>query len=81
MDYKQFSGTLVVRSACGSPVKMDDPNYLKWLGAGNCPFPPDPPIGDALTSFLATKEAETKVTVTDEMVAEMGTVEAVGEVI
>jgi len=77
VDYKQFSGTLVVRSACGSPVKMDDPNYLKWLGAPNSPFPPDPPIGDALVSLLAVKEVEAKIDVTAEMVAEMGTVEAV----
>jgi hypothetical protein len=80
MDYKQFSGTLVIRSACGSPVKMDDPNYLKWLGAPNCPFPPDPPVGDALASLLATKEVEAKIDVTDEMAAEMVAVEAVEEV-
>lgn len=71
MDYKQFSGTLVIRSACGSPIKMDDPNYLKWLAAGNCPFPPDPPVGNELAAMLAVKEAEAKVAVTSEMVSEM----------
>lgn len=79
MDYKQFSGTLVIRSACGCPVKMDDPNYLKWLAAPNCPFPPDPPVGKALDNLLAAKEVEEKVSVTEEMVAEMGAVEAVEE--
>lgn len=71
MDYKQFSPTLVIRSACGRPVKMDDANYLKWLGAGNCPFPPDPPEGDVLLSFLTAKDAEHGIDITDEMVAEM----------
>lgn len=71
MDYKQFSGTLVIRSACGCPVKMDDPNYLKWLAEPNSPFPPDPPVGNELVAMLATKEAEAKVDVTAKMVAEM----------
>ena len=71
MDYKQLSPTLVVRSTCGCPVKMDDKNYLKWLGAGNSPFPPDPPQGNELDTVLATKETEDKIDVTDEMVAEM----------
>lgn len=71
MDYKQLSPTLVVRSACGCAIKADDPNYLKWLGAGNSPFPPDPPKGDELDAVLAIKEAEDKIDVTDEMVAEM----------
>jgi hypothetical protein len=77
MDYKQFASDLVVRSACGSSVKMDDPNYLKWLGAPNCPFPPDPPVGDELAAFVAAKEAESKIDITAEMVAEMGEAEAV----
>ena len=76
MDYKQFSPTLVIRSACGSPVKMDDPEYLKWLAAPNSPFPPDPPVGDELATLLSVKEVEKKIDVTAEMVAEMGPVEA-----
>jgi hypothetical protein len=72
MDYKQLSPDLVIRSACGCPVKMNDPNYLKWLGAGNSPFPPDPPIGDALTAVVSQKDIEEKVDITDAMVLEMG---------
>ncbi len=72
MDYKQFSSDLVIRSACGSPVKMDDPNYLKWLGAGNSPFPPDPPVGAELEALCEVKSKEAKVDVTEAMVAEMG---------
>jgi hypothetical protein len=77
MDYKQFAPELVVRSACGCPVKMDDPNYLKWLGAPNSPFPPDPPVGDELSTFCAAKDAEPKIDITAELVAEMGEAEAV----
>ena len=72
MDYKQFSGTLVIRSACGCPVKMDDPNYLKWLAEPNSPFPPDPPTGNELVTLLSTKGVEEKISITDEMVMEMG---------
>jgi hypothetical protein len=75
VDYKQFSGTLVIRSACGCPVKMDDPEYLKWLAAPHSPFPPDPPVGDELKALLATKEAESKIDITTKMVEEMGTEE------
>jgi hypothetical protein len=35
---------------------MDDPEYLAWLEAGNSPFPPDPPEGDALTSLVAEEK-------------------------
>jgi hypothetical protein len=71
MDYKQLSPDLVIRSACGRPVKMDDVNYLIWLGADNSPFPPDPPVGEELEDFISVKSIEEKIDITEAMVLEM----------
>lgn len=55
MKHKQLSPTVVIRSEDELRIAEGDPlwaDFMAWVEEGNCAFPPDPPVGDALASIV-----------------------------